>query len=101
MKKLLTLVLLFGFIQACIGLEQAKTSMVSEEKKDDDKKVIGSILNPRPRRFTKEMVLASILRSALENMHLTKKQINDDLSQKAFDLYIERLDYGKQFLLKR
>jgi carboxyl-terminal processing protease len=100
MKKLLTLVLLFGFIQACIGLEQAKTSMVSEEKKDDDKKVIGSILNPRPRRFTKEMVLASILRSALENMHLTKKQINDDLSQKAFDLYIERLDYGKQFLLK-
>jgi carboxyl-terminal processing protease len=49
---------------------------------------------------TKEKVLGEILKGALENMHYTKKKINDDLSEDAYKLFLERIDYGKQFLLK-
>src|SRR5690606_24266237 len=61
--------------------------------------VLGSIMTPKP-RYTREMVLGNILKGALENMHLANKEINDQLSENAFKLYIERIDYGKQFLLE-
>ena len=51
-------------------------------------------------RYSREMVLGNILKGALENMHLAGKKINDPLSENAFKLYIERIDYGKQFLLE-
>jgi carboxyl-terminal processing protease len=51
--------------------------------------------------ITKELVLGKILGDALEKMHFSKKQINDELSVEAFAKYIERLDYTKQFLLQR
>jgi carboxyl-terminal processing protease len=44
------------------------------------------------------MVLGNILKGALENLHLANKTVNDDLSREAFKLYLERIDYGKQFL---
>lgn len=56
-------------------------------------------MSPKP-RYTREMVLGNILKGALENMHLSNKEINDALSENAFKLYLERLDYGKQFLLE-
>jgi carboxyl-terminal processing protease len=48
--------------------------------------------------FSKELILGNILKGTLEGMHLSSKEINDDLSEKAFKLYLERIDYGKQFL---
>ncbi len=49
--------------------------------------------------YSKELILGNILKGTLEGMHLSSKKINDDLSEKAFKLYLERVDYGKQFLL--
>jgi len=60
--------------------------------------VLGSLMSSKP-RYSREMVLGNILKGALENMHLSNKEIGDNLSQEAFKLFIERLDYGKQFLL--
>lgn len=78
------------------------TSVLSKNSsnKDDSKRVRGSLINQNS-SYTKEMVLGNILKGALENMHLTKKKVNDDLSEKAFKLLVERFDYGKQFLLSR
>lgn len=65
----------------------------------DDPTVLGSLISQKP-RYTREMVLGNILKGALENMHLTGKEISNDLSKNAFKVFLERLDYGKQFLLE-
>lgn len=61
--------------------------------------VLGTLMSSKP-RYTREMVLGNILKGALENMHLSNKQIDNALSENAFKVYLERLDYGKQFLLQ-
>jgi carboxyl-terminal processing protease len=48
----------------------------------------------------REQFLGKILKEALEKYHYRKLEVNDDLSTKAFDKYIEKLDYSKQFLLQ-
>lgn len=71
----------------------------SQRPTSDDPSVLGSIISPKP-RYTREMVLGNILKGALENMHFTGKEINNELSKNAYKVYLERLDYGKQFLLE-
>jgi carboxyl-terminal processing protease len=66
---------------------------------ETDTSVLGSLISSKP-RYTREMVLGNILKGALENMHLSNKQIDNGLSDNAFKVYLERLDFGKQFLLK-
>lgn len=65
----------------------------------EESSVLGSLISSKP-RYTREMVLGNILKGALENMHLSNKSIDDSLSENAFKVYLERLDYGKQFLLQ-
>ncbi len=62
----------------------------------DEQSASGSLTNKNP-NYTREMVLGNILKGALENLHLANKTVNDDLSKEAFKLYLERVDYGKQF----
>ncbi len=76
---------------------QNKSLMSSEKKKKPS--TLGALVSGQL-TLTKEKVLGNILKGALENMHYTKKRINDDLSENAFKLFLERIDYGKQFLLK-
>lgn len=74
--------------------------MSKEKDKEDKSKLIGTItpdFNPSPR----EMILGNILEKFLTNYHYERKQIDNSVSEKAFKLYLERLDYGKQFLLKK
>ena len=78
---------------------QEKSTLMSSEKSKDKKKSSLSLISSRL-PYSKEQVLGNILKGALENMHFVKKRINDDLSEDAFKLFIERIDYGKQFLLK-
>jgi len=80
----------------------ASAQLFSSEKKDDEKssKIIGTI-TPKFDVSPREQVLGGILPNFLSNYHYLKKPLNDDISEKAFKLYIERLDYGKQFLLKK
>lgn len=67
-------------------------------KKEKRSKGLGSIIpSITP---SKEQVLGGVLKGALENIHLTRHKLDDDLSEKAFKLYVERIDYGKQFLIK-
>jgi carboxyl-terminal processing protease len=45
-------------------------------------------------------LLAKVIVFAIENGHYHPGNIDDDFSGKVFDLYIERLDFGKRFLLQ-
>lgn len=49
----------------------------------------------------KEFVLTDLVFNALRIAHYDKKIIDDEFSRQVFDLYIERLDYTKKFLLKK
>lgn len=90
-------VLLLSLAMLTQGAVAQQTS--SPVSTSDDPSILGSIMSPKP-RYTREMVLGNILKGALENMHFTGKEINNDLSKNAFKVYLERLDYGKQFLLE-
>ena len=46
-------------------------------------------------------IIGSILKSALETYHFKKLKVNDELSKNAFQEYIKKIDYGKQFLLAK
>lgn len=90
-------VLLLSLAMLTQGAVAQQTS--SPRATSDDPSLLGSIMSPKP-RYTREMVLGNILKGALENMHFTGKEINNELSKNAFKVYLERLDYGKQFLLE-
>jgi carboxyl-terminal processing protease len=79
--------------------QKNSTAQAQTLEKKKESSVLGSLISSKP-RFTREMVLGNILKGALENMHLSNKQIDDALSQDSFKIYLERLDYGKQFLLQ-
>jgi carboxyl-terminal processing protease len=80
----------------------AQSAYAQKDKKASElpePSVLGSLISSKP-RYTREMVLGNILKGALENMHLSNKQIDNSLSENAFKVYLERLDFGKQFLLQ-
>jgi carboxyl-terminal processing protease len=74
------------------------TMVFAQNNTSDSPSVLGTLMSSKP-RYTREMVLGNILKGALENMHLSNKEISNGLSADAFKVYLERLDYGKQFLL--
>ena len=45
-------------------------------------------------------LLVKVIAFAVENGHYHSGNINDDFSEKVFNLYVERLDFGKRFLLE-
>lgn len=49
----------------------------------------------------KEQVTTQVLVGALESSHYAPIGVNDTLSKRAFRLYLERLDYNKNFLLQQ
>lgn len=51
-------------------------------------------------QFTKNQILLDMLMSALNQSHYTPLKVDDSFSEKAYDLYVKRLDYNKKFLLK-
>ncbi|MGV3539611.1 MAG: carboxy terminal-processing peptidase [Rufibacter sp.] len=48
----------------------------------------------------KNEVLTKVLVQGLSQAHYSPERLDDAFSQKAFDLYLERLDYNKKFLLQ-
>ncbi|MBY0517915.1 MAG: carboxy terminal-processing peptidase [Bacteriovoracaceae bacterium] len=66
----------------------------------EERQNLGTVTGKDP-GYTREMVLGNILKGALENMHLANKTIDDSLSKEAFKLYLDRIDYGKQFLTQK
>ncbi len=47
-----------------------------------------------------EKLVGNLIQSHLSRYHYTGKTLDDTLSSSAFDEYVKKLDYGKQFLLK-
>lgn len=87
-----------------LSLALVTTGAVAQQKNSpnsssDDPSILGSIMSQKP-AYPREMILGSILLGALENMHLSNKKVDDALSVSAYKLFLERLDYGKQFLLE-
>ncbi|GAB5539892.1 MAG: carboxy terminal-processing peptidase [Salibacteraceae bacterium] len=50
---------------------------------------------------SKDKLLLNVLIKSLENSHYEPKSVNDEFSEGAFGLYLERLDFSKRFLLKQ
>ena len=92
MKIKLSLLLLALLLIQTTGFSKEEVG-----KKADDKKpgVIGALFTPDP-----DQILGEILKGVLQRYHLTQKEVNDDLSEKAYQVYLEQIDYGKQFLTK-
>ncbi len=76
-----------------LGLTQEEVGGKKEEERPG---VIGALFTPDP-----DKVLGEILKGILERYHLTQKELDDDLSKKAYDVYLEQVDFGKQFLTKK
>jgi carboxyl-terminal processing protease len=87
------------FLALLLSATQVLAQPNSQTSESDDPSVLGSLISTKP-RYTREEVLGTILKGALESMHLSEKKINDSLSEHAFKAYLERVDYGKQFLLE-
>ena len=49
----------------------------------------------------KNQILLSMVINYLENVHYQPEELDDEFSQKAFDLYIKRLDYNKRLFLEK
>lgn len=91
--------LLLSLLLVAPGVYAQKAKTAQIDTKPEEPSMLGSLISSKP-RYTREMVLGNILKGALENMHLSNKQIDNALSDNAFKVYLERMDYGKQFLLK-
>jgi carboxyl-terminal processing protease len=87
-------VLLFSLLM----LTQNVGAQGNSTPSSDGPSLLGSIMNSKS-LYTRENVIGNILKGALENMHFSGKEINNDLSKNAFKVYLERLDWGKQFFL--
>lgn len=49
----------------------------------------------------KNQILLSMVINYLENVHYQPEDLDDEFSEKAFDLYIKRLDYNKRLFLEK
>ena len=47
----------------------------------------------------KDKLLVNILMKSLDNGHYQPKDVNDEFSKGAFNLYLERLDFSKRFFI--
>ena len=48
----------------------------------------------------KENIILNVVIQSLNSSHYTPLEINDDFSEKVFDLFVQRLDYNKRFLIE-
>lgn len=49
----------------------------------------------------KDRLVGNIIKQALEQYHFNKINLDDSLSRKAFEQFLERVDYSRQFLLAK
>lgn len=73
-------------------------SSPDDSTKKQEGKFFGTLT--RPKQFNRQMLLGNILKMNLESTHYSGKRIDDQFSKHAFELYLERIDFGKQFLIQ-
>ncbi|MFA6236159.1 MAG: carboxy terminal-processing peptidase [Bacteriovorax sp.] len=86
MKRLLLSFLILGFSTSYLLNESPAFAKDSRAREVRD-----------PRR---EKLIGNILKNALETYHYKALKINDEVSQKAFDQYLKKIDGSKQFFTK-
>ena len=47
-----------------------------------------------------EKMVGTLIKTYLSQYHYTGKNLDDSLSKNAFDEFVKKVDYGKQFLLQ-
>jgi len=62
--------------------------------------ILAFTINNSREETQKELYLTDLVISSLRYVHYEHRSINDEFSEKIYDLYIERLDYTKKFLLQ-
>ncbi len=90
MKLVLSLSLLLSLL-----LATAINAKDLSKEDDDVRSPIGALRNYTPDR---DETLGKLLQQTLEHIHFSRKKVDDNLSKKAFKMYLEKIDYGKQFL---
>lgn len=65
-----------------------------------DKKMSSSAVTEEKVDKSVERLIGNLIRARLKRFHYTKKKLDDSLSEKAFDEFIKRFDFGRQFFLK-
>lgn len=84
-------------LAVCIATSQAFSKDIKKDEDKDKNSILGTLVgNYSPNR---DQLLGEIIKGILENYHITHKKVDDNLSKKAFKMYIEKIDYGKQFLI--
>jgi len=65
--------------------------------------ILASVLFISSRSSSDELrreLLLKVVTFAIDNGHYDPGEINDDFSEKAFDVYVDMLDFGKRFLIQ-
>lgn len=65
-----------------------------------DQKMSSSAVTEEKVDKSVERLIGNLIRARLKRFHYTKKKLDDSLSEKAFDEFIKRFDFGRQFFLK-
>lgn len=60
--------------------------------------LVASFFYPKVDNGDKESVLMQIILGNLTQLHYKPQKIDDNFSEKLFDLYIDRIDWGKRYL---
>lgn len=84
------------FLTLVVSLSSFGQDKSSDKEGEQSSSILGTLI-PSP---SKDRILGEILKGVLENYHITKKKLDDTVSKNAMKLYIERIDYGKQFLTR-
>ena len=62
--------------------------------------LFGSFSAPHSLKDNREVILQLIMQT-LRTQHYAMVEINDEFSEKVFDIYIKRLDFGKRYLTQK
>lgn len=62
--------------------------------------VLGAAIYPKPDTSAKEAILMQTILSGMNQLHYRPQVVNDEFSSRVFDLYVERIDESKRWLLQ-
>ena len=63
--------------------------------------VAGAAFLPYPPKVDKESVLIQTILAGVNQLHYSPKEIDNNFSEKVFDLYLDRLDGGRRWLTQK
>ncbi|MDD3052559.1 MAG: tail-specific protease, partial [Candidatus Cloacimonetes bacterium] len=62
--------------------------------------ILATVFSLNAQNFERRTVLTKMVLAQLDRLHFSPEKIDDELSEKAFDLYLKRIDYARRYLTK-